>query len=350
MAIGEIAGVVKKQIGTQVYYYGTVTSDKIKNITFVPTIETSKKTYLNEKIEEGYQRPAYKSRMRLFKKYLKENPNSLIPPVLISSRNIWRFEPTQNTHYGKIIIDEPAAIIDGQHRVGGYIALFEEDEDIRPIDFILLEGLDRDTEMKEFLDINTTQRGVPKSLTYYLEAEEPSRLAWALNEEEDSPFKGRITRTTIARENLFALHSVARQIERTFNHGKIIDLDEDTKLDILKMYWTIISDELDEQWADIEKLESGGKRQDFEYKLLELTGLITWSLVAPELLSRSYAEGIGMNWDHVRALVRTCGTIDWRKDGQYSGRTGEVGGAVIAKDMQRLLSPDIGAMTVEEEG
>jgi DNA sulfur modification protein DndB len=354
MSIGEIGGVVKKQVGTQVYYLATVLSDKIKGITFVPVIDPSKKgTYVSEDTTDGYQRPGTKSRMSAFRKYLKTNVNSYIPPVLISSREGWRFEPNKGEqHYGSLILDAPAAIVDGQHRIGGYIALFEEDNDVRPIDLVVLAGLTREAEMREFITVNSTQRGVPKALTEFLEDQEAARLAWSLNVDPESPFFGRITRTTMAKENLFALHSVAGEIERLFKHGKLADLDEDKKLDILIKYWEAIREERPEEWSDINKLdgEDATGRKDFDYKLLELTGFIAWSRIAYEILGRSYLEGIGMAWDNVTNLVRVCGEVDWRKEGQYVGRTGLAGAAVIVSDMQRLLPADTGALGAEETG
>jgi DNA sulfur modification protein DndB len=343
MPIGEISGVLKRNVGTQVYYFGTVFSDKIKGITFVPTVEPSNKTYLQEISENGYQRPGSRIRMRQFMRYLKENPNSLVPPVILSGRDGWKFEiNSTDDKYGKIIIDQPAAIIDGQHRIGGYIALFEDDEIIRSIDFILLEGLNRDLEVSEFMVVNSTQQGVPKPLYAYLDAEEPARIAWALNEEEGSPFKGRITRTRMSKQHLFALHTVAKQVERTFNHGKFTEITEDVKLDYMIRYWSIIADTLQDEWSDIEKLENENfsGRKDFSSKLLEATGLIAWSLMGPEILGRSYMAGVGMNWEHVRKLVKACGNINWSKTGIYAGRTGEAGGPVLKNDMQRLLPPD----------
>src|SRR5262249_51241632 len=156
----------------------------------------------------------------------------------------------------------------------------------------------------------------------YLEGRPEAQMGWALNTEEDSPFKGRISRVPgLDRRHLFALHSVAKGIERTFNHGKFADLDEDTKLEYLIRYWTIIADELEDEWSDIQKLDDPATkgRRDFEYKLLELTGFVAWSLMGPQLLAPSFTPGIGMNWDHVKELVKTCGHIDWRKDGQYGG-------------------------------
>ncbi|MBE7501240.1 MAG: DGQHR domain-containing protein, partial [Verrucomicrobiales bacterium] len=201
MPIGEIAAVVKKHVGTRVYYFGTVTSDKLKGITSVPVIEASPKTFLNERTEDGYQRPGSQVRMRQFAKYLKDNPNSVVPPILMSSRDAWQFQPTPGeTVYGKLIVNAAAYIIDGQHRAGGYVSLFEETGDVRPVDFVLLEGLTKDEERDEFTTVNSTQKGVPKPLFAFLEGEAPAMLGWALNEENDSPFKGRITRVKMAKQ------------------------------------------------------------------------------------------------------------------------------------------------------
>ncbi len=350
MTIGTIEGVLKRQIGTQIYFIGTVDSDKIKGISFVPVIEHSRKTYLVENIDQGYQRPGSLTRMRHFMRFLRKNPNSVVPPILLSTRDGWEFVPSQeNPNYGQLRVNEPAAIVDGQHRAGGYIALFDEHEEIRPVDFIALFGLSVEEEKQEFITVNNTQKGVPRALTAYLEDTEEARLAWALNEEEDSPFYGRIARTGMTRDKLFALHSVAKQIKRTFDHGKLAQLDEDEKFEILTKYWTIIADELEDEWADIEKLDdhSCRGRKDFEFKLLELTGFIAWSLIAPEILGRSYVDGVGMNWDNVRSLVRACAHVDWRKNGQYQGMTGEYGAAQIKRDLERNLPADY---AIDESG
>lgn len=342
MPLGEIAGVVRRTVGSQTYYFGTIGSEKVKGITYVPVIERSDRTYVQESEEEGYQRPGSRYRMREFMRYLKDHPNSVIPPVLLSGRG-WQFEPdTTAGDYGRLYVDSPAAIIDGQHRIGGYIALYEDEDIARPIDFIVLVGLTHEQEKEEFLTVNNTQKGVPRPLTSYLEDEVEARLAWALNQEEDSPFKGRITRTRIQRTNLFALHSVAKQIRRTFDHGKLESLEEDTKLEYLMRYWTIIAEEMEDAWRDIDRLEESASRgrKDFQFKLLELTGFIAWSRIGAEILGRSYTDGVGMNWENVRRLVRTCGQIDWRKDGAYQGMTGEYGAGIIKRDMERLLPAD----------
>ncbi|MYC15416.1 MAG: DGQHR domain-containing protein [Gemmatimonadetes bacterium] len=338
--VGEITEVIEKTQGERKYLFGTIGSDKIKNVTFVPVIERSTRTYLNEITEEGYQRPGSLSRMRAFANFLKDNPNSVVPPVLLSGRGNWKWQPgEQEQDLGRLIIQDKAAVIDGQHRLGGFVFLYEDSEVVRDISFILLPDLTVKEEIQEFVVVNNSQKGVPKPLTAYLEDEEKAQVGWALNQDSDSPFKGRITRVSLQRNHLFALHSVAKQVVRLFSIGSIQDLDVDQKIEFMSRFWTIIADQLPDEWSDIEKLddrETRGRR-DFEYKLLELTGLIAWAHTGAHIFSRSYSEATGMNWDNVSRLVEATSGIDWRKTGEYEGRTGEAAGRVMADEMIRML-------------
>lgn len=339
--IGEITGVIEKTQGNQRYLFGTIKSDRVKSVTFVPVIENSRRTPLNEIVEGGYQRPGSLSRMKAFAKFLRENPDSVVPPVLISGRGNWQFNPGENEQdSGHIIIQDKAAIIDGQHRVGGFVFLYESEDNVRDISFILLPNLTTEDETREFVVVNNSQKGVPKPLTAYLEDSEDAQVAWGLNEESDSPFRGRITRTSMDRSTLFALNSVAKQANRLFSLGDVQDLDVNQKIEFMSRFWTIIADHLEVQWSDIEKLDAGGTRRDFEYKLLELTGLIAWAYTGAQIFHRSYSDVSGMNWENVTRLVAFAAEIEWRKDGEYKGRTGEAGGNIMAKDMIRLLPPE----------
>lgn len=350
--IGEITGIIEKTQGTQKYLFGTITSDKIKNITFIPVIEPSPKTPLNEIEEGGYQRPGSLSRMRAFARFLMENPNSIVPPVLLSGRGFWRFEPEgQGQDLGRLIIQDKAAVIDGQHRLGGFVFLYESEQEVRDVSFILLPNLTEDDEKEEFLTVNNTQKGVPKPLTAYLGDTDEAQVAWGLNEDLSSPFKDRITRTKMERTHLFNLHSVAKQVTRLFALGDVQDLDVAEKIEYMSRFWTIIADQLEEEWLDIDKLEvpgTGGGRRGFNYKLLELTGLIAWSYTGAHIFSRSYSEGMGMNWDNVTRLVKIVSGIDWDKQGEHAGMTGEVGGRRMSDEMIRMLPPENAVQAMEE--
>lgn len=340
---GTISGVIQKTQGCQKYLFGTIGSDKIKNVTFVPVLESSGENYLNEPEDPGYQRPGSRYRMRTFAKFLKENPNSVVPPVLLSGRGTWQFQPEgQGQNSGKLIIQGKAAVIDGQHRLGGFVHLYESEGDVRDISFILLPDLTVEDEKREFLVVNNSQKGVPRPLTAYLEDKEEAQVGWGLNEESDSPFKGRITRTTRGRKHLFALHSVAKQVKRLFSIGDVQDLNVDQKIEFMSRFWTIIADVLEEEWSDIYKLDDSDTkgRRDFQYKLLDLSGLVAWAHTGAHIFMRSYSEETGMNWDNVKRLVESASPIDWSKYGEFAGRTGEAGGKSMANEMIRMLPPE----------
>ncbi len=341
----EIPRVIEKTQGSRKYLFGTISSDKVKDVTFVPVIERSRKTYLNEIVENGYQRPGSDSRMRKFSRFLKENPNSVVPPVLLSGRGNWKFKSEGHEQdSGKLIIQGKAVIVDGQHRLGGFVHLYEQEGDIRDVSFILLPNLNHTQEKEEFVVVNNTQQGVPRALAAFLDGDDDdAKVGWSLNLLPDSPFKGRITRTRMQRGHLFALHSVARQIKRMFSlDGIELDpyLNVNQKIGIVSQFWEIIANQLPTEWSDIEKLDNPDTRgrRDFEYKLLELTGLIAWAYTGARIFARSYKENDNdMNWDQVSYLVETVSGIDWRKNGEYENQAGEVGGKSIAKEMIQML-------------
>jgi len=358
MAIGEINNVVKRVIGDKNYFYGQISSDKVKNVTFVPVLENSPKTPLVEEVEDGYQRPGTLTRMNKFKDFLEDNPGSLVPPVLLSGRGNWVYTPSSDNEYiGSISIEGSAAILDGQHRLGGFVQLFEKKDETRSIDFLLLENLTLEEEIKEFVVVNNTQVGVPKSLNEFIGQDiegleriigtesQDTWLAWQLNTREDSPFQGKITRIKLGPEQLFQLHSVSKNIFRTFKDGAFDALDRDQKLDILIKYWNMIASSHPTEWADIGKLGVKGEgRKKFSYKLLELTGFITWSLIADSrILSICFnASSETMDWDRVQEMIEVLSDkVDWDKEGEFGGYTGEVGGKRIVKEMQNILAKNL---------
>lgn len=320
---------------TRYFYVGTIRSDLARALTFVPVLEHSTKTYLAEKVEEGYQRPGSAARMRQFAQYVSENPLSVVPPVILSGRDSWRFKGANDV--GNLEIFDAAAVVDGQHRLGGFVHLYESDEQPREVDFFLLADLTLTQEKDEFLAINNTQRGVPKSINVLLEQSDDSVVGSELNSRDDSPFRARITIAKAPPGALFSLAAVAKNVGRTFNHGAFTDVSVDKKIDIMVDYWNRISDAFPEEWDDINR-----KGSEKEFKLLETTGLIAWSLAGSDVLGPSFDPDMGMmNWDVVGAKIGHLampGALDWRKDGEFQGLTGEVGGARIHKKMQQVLA------------
>lgn len=318
------------------YFIGSLRSDIVDSLTFVPVYEQSNVTYLTERTEDGYQRPGSAARMRAFARFLEDNPLFVVPPVVLSGRGEWYLD--EDT-VGELQIFGEAAIIDGQHRVGGYVYQYKEDSVVRPVDFICIPSLDLESEKHEFMIINNTQRGVPKSLTVIIEESDEALVALELDEREDSPFRGRISRAQRRKGHLFSTAAMAKNVGRTFRHGAFSDVDVDKKIDLMIGYWNIIADYFPEPWSEIEK----GKPED--YKLLETTGLIAWSLTASDILGPAFAPDTRtMDWEQVEgaiAKIAALDCVDWRKEGEFQGQTGEYGGGRIHQKIQHCLSMDM---------
>ena len=339
--IGTITGVARRTIissdgSKRDYYLGSIRSDVAKALTFVPVaLEETKNSPLNENLENGYQRQGSPSRMKKFTEFLMEHPLSVIPPVVLSGRSNWKY--TGDGDFGSLDIYAPAAVIDGQHRLGGLVILFEKHATIRSIDFMLIPDLPLEDEKTEFTTINGTQRGVSKGLVKYIEGSADAEIAQMLNEDEDSPFTRRITLVQKKPGELFTYAAVVNNVKRTFADGKLNDLLLDTKLEYLKRYWTIIADEFPEEWNDIERVDA---REPMQFKLLETTGLSAWSLAGSDILAPAFNPVTHtMDWEAVAKLIRTVAAsgLDLAKDGEFQGLTGEVGAAKIHKKIQSLL-------------
>ena len=106
---------------------------------------------------------AKKSRMNKIKKYFQDNPNRLVPPVILSGRGEWVYSEQGEGPVGSLTMQDRAAIIDGQHRVGGLVALYEDTGEVREVDFVCFENLTLQQEIDEFVTINGEQTGVPKA-------------------------------------------------------------------------------------------------------------------------------------------------------------------------------------------
>lgn len=327
-----------------IYYKGLLASDVAKDVTFVPVMKNlvGNKSPLIEK-SNGYQRPGSGSRMRTFARYLRTHPIAIVPPVLLSTRDKWKFIEGEYEDFGDLEVFGPAAIIDGQHRLGGFISLYDTDESLRQIDFIAYEGLSADEEAEVFHTINGNAKGVPKGIGAIISGSWSTQVAIRLNEDSGSPFFEHffIAGRREVQGAAFNLSSVDKEIKRTFSHGSFSGLveteDIDSMYDIMQGYWDLIAEYFPVEWEDLFE-----KTRDQEYKLLELTGLVAWSAAASDLLGPNYDPEIReLDWDRVRELIShiaTSGLLDLRKNGEFANAVGFVGGPMIHRKIQRILS------------
>lgn len=267
--------------------------------------------------------------MEAIKAFVLERQNCVIPPVLLCARGAWDFVPaTAKASYGKLVARDLAAIIDGQHRLGGLwrAALDPEKGQAvksRLIPFMAIDNMSVEQERQEFVDINDNQKGVKKSLLVYLGRDEnfSGQAAYALMEDEESVFKGRIH---IERRNddiLVLFGAISECVNLTFSRtlGSVKHFDptrEDAIRELaiqhLLMYWKAVKTAFPAQWQDMEKLPPVGQARSaahqgaraFEWRLLEETGIRAFSRLGSDLFSLNWAAGIQTpSWDSVADLL-----------------------------------------------
>ncbi len=303
-----------------VYYMGTLAPEYIKKLTFVPVVSPSQRSgdesiLLNERPDKGYQRAGEIKRMETIAKFVKEHPRCLIPPVVLASRGKWHFTPTaKSDHFGTLQAEDLAAIIDGQHRLGGLLRLAHDpdagaDAKARTIPFMAVDNLPEEEERQEFVNINDNQKGVKKSLIHYLSRDKTfaGRAATALAEDEESVFKGRIGIQKREDWDIFLFGAAKECVDLMFGKKmtqvKKFDPTKDESvqeaaIEFVLKYWKAVRDAMPEFWSDMDKMPPFGLKRSkeqpgvsaFHYRLLEETGIRAFSKLANELFFLTWMD------------------------------------------------------------
>ena len=346
--LARLTNVVRILRDQLVFYKGSFTSDLAKQITQVHVFErgasksgenhVAELTMLDE--HEGYQRPAARSRQHKFAAYLKKKADgtTFAPPVILNARGHWEFEPeSEGSPYGTLCIRGPANIIDGQHRLGGFIKHFLDDHEPRSVDFIAYDNLKHEQEKWVFHTINTTQKGVPAALSVIIDDTEwQNRVARKIATESSSPFMNKISMAgQPGKQYLWKLNAIAKNLERMFKSGAFKGVQEEEIYDIFGAYWEKIRDTHSDAWEDFDR-----DPRDRTHKLLELTGLVAYCRLFDFRFSHRYNSGTHtVDWPAVESdLEEIAARLELTKDGEFKGQTGEYGAGQVLLRMQEILA------------
>jgi DGQHR domain-containing protein len=122
--------------------------------------------------KQGYQRNAEPPRVKKFANWLRktmENGGGALVPtsILLSSRNV-DLHYNEKTHEITLSAKSKLHLVDGQHRTEGFhFAISEKGlEEAREMEMpvVIVEGLDRNAEMRQFSVVNGTQKSVRTDL------------------------------------------------------------------------------------------------------------------------------------------------------------------------------------------
>jgi DGQHR domain-containing protein len=311
------------------YYLGTITPTQITELTFVPCVINVNADVLSIRTHGGYQREGDKKRMAQIKEFYSRNFLSLIPPVLLSTRGKWNFSPKSgNSPFGSIEAEDQAAIIDGQHRLGGLsmVALDGESPDEalqRGIPFMAVEFTDLQTESNEFETINGKQKGIKPSHLQYIRRGESfvGNAAGMLKEDSDSVFVNRIAIASRADHDLITFKAASEIVALTFDNvfcnnafqPGVSEESQQKGMSVLIDYWKIVRQVFEKMWSDLNQLPLPNTKKDnlhpgrgkFEYRLLEETGLRAFAKLGSVILYKSWLANMSdIAWDSVESHLR----------------------------------------------
>lgn len=200
---------IQGKMGGHKYYVFSCEPDILLKIGYVLHRNSALKEFM-----PTYQRLIKKARLQSIEKYLKRGgyfPNSVI--ISFATEKRLRFEPTEqkdtdsSTVLGILNIPRQyrsAYIIDGQHRIYGYTNLKFRDTNTIPV--VAFVNLNKQEQIKIFMDINENQKAVPTNLRSTLRADllwdsenkydqvraMHSRIAQDLGERKNSPLYDRV--------------------------------------------------------------------------------------------------------------------------------------------------------------
>ncbi|MBP7509056.1 MAG: DGQHR domain-containing protein [Prolixibacteraceae bacterium] len=198
------------KMGGHTYYSFSIEPERLLKIGYV-----LHRNEANKSMMPTYQRLIKKKRLTEVQTFIKNDgyfPNSLVISIDTQGKNL-KFDTSSMRVEGSIsklgILHLPkryrsAYIIDGQHRLYGYSdTKYARTNSIPVVAFI---DLDREEQIKLFMDINENQKAVPKTLRVTLNADMlwesddynerrqalRSKIAQMLGEEDTSPLLGRV--------------------------------------------------------------------------------------------------------------------------------------------------------------
>ncbi len=201
---------IKSQMGGLTYYAFTIEPEKLLKIAYI-----LHRNNANHDLMPAYQRLIKKDRLNDIRKFINDGgyfPNSIIISLDVKESELsFSFDKNkfENTRSKIGVLHLPrkyqtAYVIDGQHRLYGYSGSNYEGKDSIPV--VAFVNLDKNLQVKMFMDINEKQKKVSKTLRNTLNmdllwnAEKASdrktavvlSLAEKLGEDSRSPLYGRV--------------------------------------------------------------------------------------------------------------------------------------------------------------
>lgn len=135
------------------FYVSVMNSEDLKEMCFV-----SRK---KEDSQKGFQRLLNEKRAKSIAAYLDKGEGVIPPAIILSAQPAAKMRYDNHTfELSMNRIKETLLVLDGQHRLFG----LWQAEKLYDVPVVIFDSLTTQEEIRQFIDINTTQKGVPTAL------------------------------------------------------------------------------------------------------------------------------------------------------------------------------------------
>ena len=305
--------------------------DAFLSLSFVPTYSTED-VDSPAPSKHGYQREPITSRGRTIGRHFASG--GMITPIIASVRNVplgdvdtfleaVRAEAWEAL---SVTMDRPLAIIDGQHRRLGLEWARNENSEFNPdVPLVLMFGLDYAAEAEAFDVINTTQKGVGKTLVEITRHDitdvgtdtYPQKIRYiaaSLARDEDSVWYGRVA---FAGRGRTTFEGLRRSTQSMFTEELLARIDDlDVAVELAKSYWQGVVDSSTDAWNEEPIIGEDGNAVKVSYRIHDLVGTAALARLGKDVITSALDAEAQDNSDPdetIAALTSNLSTINWAK-------------------------------------
>ncbi len=226
------------------FYFATIPVDDLFSSTFV--------SRRDEDTETGFQRALNEPRANDIARYLANGTGSIPSNVVLSAQSNAEFKYSSRTKTISFVRANAAfLVLDGQHRLWGY----QKCRVRHRVPVAIYDGLSRTEEAKLFIDINTTQRGVPAALLLDIKQvanienskEQFLRSIFSrLNTDAESPLVGKLSPSKSVTGKVSRV-TFNRAIGIAISSGVLVEADHASQYKLLRNYLNAFDAELSDK-------------------------------------------------------------------------------------------------------
>ncbi len=208
----------------------------------------------DEDPEAGFQRTLNISRAEDIARYLAKGTGSIPTNIVLSAQEHAQLNydsRAKTLSFNRV--EKSFLVLDGQHRLLGYHLCKENHKKDLRVPVSIYVGLSRSTETSLFIDINTTQRGVPAALLLDIkqvanienQMEQTLRQIFdRLNKDTRSPLVGKLSPSRSASGKISRV-TFNRSLEPVLRLPLMLDVEDEARYSLVRNYLGALDAELE---------------------------------------------------------------------------------------------------------